>query len=97
MEFSERAYEEITRRISAWFAINYPKYDSFALVKDSYKKQETETKEKRSMKLVSNFGTIIGLELIDDIKDNYTTKTTIRILTVGGEEAYKTEIKWEEI
>jgi hypothetical protein len=35
--------------------------------------------------------------MIDDIEDFATMKTTVRILTSSGEEAYKTEINWEEI
>lgn len=96
-EMSERAREEIIRRISAWFAINYPEYDNFALVKDSYKKTESDEEIKVSAKLVSNLGTLVGLEMIDAMEDWSATKTTIRILTSSGEEAYKTEINWEEI
>lgn len=96
-EMSERAREEIVKRISAWFAINYPEYDTFALVKDSYKKTESDKEIKVSAKLVSNLGTIVGVEMIDDIEDFATMKTTVRILTSLGEEAYKAEIKWEEI
>lgn len=96
-EMSERAREEIIKRISAWFAINYPEYDTFALVKDSYKKTESDEEVKVSAKLVSNLGTLVGLEMIDTMEDWSATKTAIRILTSSGEEAYKTEINWEEI
>lgn len=94
---SDRAREEIIKRISAWFAINYPEYNTFGLVKDSYKKEESEAKNKVSARLVSDIGTVVGLEITDEKEDDFVTKTTVRILTSSGEEAYKTEINWEEI
>lgn len=96
-ELSDKAYTEITKRISAWFAIEYPKYESFGLVKDSYKKEEKEDKIKTQVKAVSNFGTIAGFEMIDELSDGFTVKTTLKILTTRGEEAFKTEIKWEDL
>lgn len=91
------AYDEITKRISAFFAENYPEYESFGLVKDSYKKTEKDANTTVGFKMVSNVGTIVGVEITDEIKDYIVDKTTVRVLTSTGEEAYKTVINWEEL
>lgn len=88
-------YSVILNRISAFFAINYPEYTSFGLVKDSYKRLGDGESEEIEVKMVSNLGTIVKLEIKGIVEGSEETKVVLS--NSIGEKVYETTVVWSEI
>ena len=94
-DYSVSGYYGVMDRVSAFFKTHYPEHNTLALVKNSFNKAGDEGKEKYSLGLVTDLGTIVWLEV--DGNDYSSKESEIRLYNFDKELVYQDNIKWGEM